>query len=194
LLNLSANEIDKILSFVKYVLVKDTTEENKEKIKVILEEDYKQKMVELDALYKEELANNQDKKKIKDIEKLYKDNVESLEKEFLRIKSIVADLGFGSTIIESDYRSIFSTMTDLVSFQSGPEAILKMLQSIDVEKEIKNKVKLYRELKSEDQKRKTIALIKLLINLHISGVKPENMIIRKLPVIPPDLRPVVQLE
>jgi len=194
LLNLSANEIDKILSFVKYVLIKDTTEENKEKIKVILEEDYKQKMVELDTLYKEELANNQDKKKIKDIEKLYKDNVESLEKEFLRIKSIVADLGFGSTIIESDYRSIFSTMTDLVSFQSGPEAILKMLQSIDVEKEIKNKVKLYRELKSEDQKRKTIALIKLLINLHISGVKPENMIIRKLPVIPPDLRPVVQLE
>jgi DNA-directed RNA polymerase beta' subunit len=30
--------------------------------------------------------------------------------------------------------------------------------------------------------------------LHISGVKPENMVIRKLPVIPPDLRPVVQLE
>ncbi|MDD3262510.1 MAG: DNA-directed RNA polymerase subunit beta' [Candidatus Absconditabacteria bacterium] len=194
LLNLSANEIDKILSFVKYVLVKDTTEENKEKIKLILEEDYRLKMVELDALYKEELANNQDKKKIKDIEKLYKDNIESLEKEFLRIKSIVADFGFGSTIIESDYRSIFSTMTDLVAFQSGPEAILKMLQSIDVEKEIKNKVKLYRELKSEDQKRKTIALIKLLINLHISGVKPENMVIRKLPVIPPDLRPVVQLE
>jgi DNA-directed RNA polymerase subunit beta' len=69
-----------------------------------------------------------------------------------------------------------------------------MLESIDVEKEIKNKVKLYRELKSEEQKRKTIALIKLLINLHISGVKPENMVIRKLPVIPPDLRPVVQLE
>jgi hypothetical protein len=91
LLNLSANEIDKILSFVKYVLVKDTTEENKEKIKLILEEDYRLKMVELDALYKEELANNQDKKKIKDIEKLYKDNIESLEKEFLRIKSIVAD-------------------------------------------------------------------------------------------------------
>jgi hypothetical protein len=45
-------------------------------------------------LYKEELANNQDKKKVKDIEKLYKENIESLEKEFLRIKSIVADLGF----------------------------------------------------------------------------------------------------
>jgi len=194
LLNLSANEIDKILSFVKYVLVKDVNQDAKDKIKARLDSDYKAKVLELENLYKDELANNQDKKKLKDVEKLYKDNLESLEKEFLRIKSIIADLWLGSTIMESDYRSIFSSMLDLVAFQSWPEAILKMLQSIDVEKEIKVKVKLYRELKSEDQKRKTIALIKLLINLHISGVKPENMVIRKLPVIPPDLRPVVQLE
>ncbi|AHB41045.1 hypothetical protein P148_SR1C00001G0238 [candidate division SR1 bacterium RAAC1_SR1_1] len=194
LLNLSANEIDKILSFVKYVLIKEITQENKDKIKLRLESDYKTKVVELEGLYKDELTNNQDKKKVKDIEKLYKENMESLEKEFLRIKSIVADLGFGSTIMESDYRAIFSSMTELAAFQSGPESILKMLQTIDVEKEIKAKVKIYRELKSEDQRKKTIALIKLLINLHISGVKPENMVIRKLPVIPPDLRPVVQLE
>ncbi len=194
LLNLSANEIDKILSFVKYILIKDINEDTKTSIKARLDVDYKAKMDELDALYKEELSQNDDKKKIKDIEKLYKENIESLEKEFLRIKSIVSDLSFGSTIMESDYRSIFSSMSDLVVFQSWPESILRMLESIDVEKEIKNKVKLYRELKSEEQKRKTIALIKLLINLHISGVKPENMVIRKLPVIPPDLRPVVQLE
>lgn len=194
LLNLSANEIDKILSFVKYILVKDINEEIKNKIKARLDVDYKTRLEELDWLYKEELTQNDDKKRIKDIEKLYKDNIDSLEKEFLRIKSTVSDLSFGSTILESDYRSVFTTMSDLVVFQSWPEAILKMLQSIEVEKEIKSKVKLYRELRSVDQKRKTIALIKLLINLHISGVKPENMVIKKLPVIPPDLRPVVQLE
>jgi DNA-directed RNA polymerase subunit beta' len=33
-----------------------------------------------------------------------------------------------------------------------------------------------------------------LINLYSSGVAPENMVITKLPVIPPDLRPVVQLD
>jgi DNA-directed RNA polymerase subunit beta' len=69
-----------------------------------------------------------------------------------------------------------------------------MLQGIDVEKEIKRRVKEFHNIKSEDQKKKAMALIKLLINLHISNVKPENMVIRKLPVIPPDLRPVVQLE
>ena len=36
--------------------------------------------------------------------------------------------------------------------------------------------------------------MKLLINLFISGVEPEWMVLSHLPVIPPDLRPVVQLE
>jgi DNA-directed RNA polymerase subunit beta' len=69
-----------------------------------------------------------------------------------------------------------------------------MLQNINVEDEIKKRIKEFTQIKSEDQKKKSIALIKLLINLHVSGVKPENMVIKKLPVIPPDLRPVVQLE
>jgi DNA-directed RNA polymerase subunit beta' len=69
-----------------------------------------------------------------------------------------------------------------------------MLQAIDVEKEIKRRVKEFPTIKSADQKKKAMSLIKLLINLYVSGVKPENMIIRKLPVIPPDIRPVVQLD
>ncbi|MEI7562412.1 MAG: hypothetical protein WCJ39_01440 [bacterium] len=69
-----------------------------------------------------------------------------------------------------------------------------MLQGINVEDEIKKRIKEFVTIKSEEQKKKAIALIKLLINLHVSGVKPENMVIKKLPVIPPDLRPVVQLE
>ena len=194
LIGLSANEIDKVLSFVKYVLVKEISETEKTQLKEKISNDIEKKLVELDGLYKDELEKNQDKKKVKDIEKLYQDNKISLEQEFNRIKSIIADLSLGSTIMENDYRAIFSYMTDLVNFQSGPESILKMLQSIDVEKEITIQVKRYKEIKSEDQRKKTIALIKLLINLHVSGVKPENMVLRKLPVIPPDLRPVVQLE
>lgn len=194
LIGLSANEIDKVLSFVKYVLVKEISETDKKVLKDKIAVDIEKKLEELDVLYNDELAKNQDKKKIKDIEKLYQDNKVSLEQEFNRIKSIIADLGFASTIMENDFRAIFASMTDVAAFQSGPESILKMLQGIDVEKEIKIQVKRYKEIKSEDQRKKTIALIKLLINLHVSGVKPENMVLRKLPVIPPDLRPVVQLE
>lgn len=69
-----------------------------------------------------------------------------------------------------------------------------MLKQIDVEKEIKQQIETFPTIKSKEKRKKTFALIKLLVNLHISGIKPENMVLRKLPVIPPDLRPVVQLE
>ena len=132
--------------------------------------------------------------KIKELEKLFNDNKDSLEKEFNRIKSIISDLEVGSTIFENDFRNIFARFANMIVFQSGPEAILRMLQNIDVEKDIKKTIQTFKNTKSEEQRKKLIALVKLLINLHVSGVKPENMVIKKLPVIPPDLRPVVQLE
>lgn len=195
LLCLSANEIDKILSFVKYVLVQKVDKDFAKKIKESIKEDFDNKIKELEELYKNEVQKEKDnQKKLKELEKLFKDNKESLEKEFNRIKSIIADLDLGSTIFENDFRNIFARFSHLIVFQSGPEAILRMLQNIEVEKYIKTTIATFKNTKSEEQRKKLIALIKLLINLHVSGVKPENMVIRKLPVIPPDLRPVVQLE
>lgn len=55
-------------------------------------------------------------------------------------------------------------------------------------------MKEFASIKSVEKRKKTFILIKLLINLYSSGVSPENMVITKLPVIPPDLRPVVQLD
>ena len=195
LLGISANEIDKILSFVKYIMVQKVDKDFEKKIKEKIKEDFDVKIKELEQLYKSEVEKEKENpKKIKELEKLFNDNKDSLDKEFNRIKSIISDLEVGSTIFENDFRNIFSRFSNLIVFLSGPESILRMLQNIDVEKDIKKTIQIFKETKSEEQKKKLIALIKLLINLHVSGVKPENMVIRKLPVIPPDLRPVVQLE
>ncbi len=194
LLGLSANEIDKVLSFVKYAVVENVSEDAIELIKNKITEDFDARLKELDEVYQEEFEAAQKKKQKDDAIKLYNENKLSLEKEFNRIKSIIADLKFWTTILESDYRNIFVQFADAVAFASGPDAMLKMLKKINVEKEIKNRVKEFPTIKSEEKRKKAFQLIKLLINLHVSGVKPENMVIRKLPVIPPDLRPVVQLE
>lgn len=194
LLGLSSNEIDKILSFVKYAVVDEVNKDGLERIKAKIAGDFDAKMKELDEVYQEEFEAAAKKKQKDDAIRLYNENKLSLEKEFNRIKSIIADLKFGATILESDYRNIFNQFGDVVQFASGPDAILKMLKKIDVEKEIQLKVKEFPTIKSEEKRKKAFQLIKLLINLHVSGVKPENMVIRKLPVIPPDLRPVVQLE
>lgn len=112
----------------------------------------------------------------------------------LWVKNIISDLDRGTTILESDYRNIFSNFDDIVSFYSGPLAIYNLLKSLDVKKEIDKNLKEFPTIKSVEKRKKIFILIKLLINLYSSGVSPENMVITKLPVIPPDLRPVVQLD
>lgn len=194
LLGLSSNEIDKVLAFVKYVLTDEVEKSAIESIKKKITEQYEAKLKELDAVYKDESSVGDKKKAKDDMAALYEENKLSLEKEFNRIKSIASDLFFGSTILESDYRNFFWQFADVVPFASWPEAILKMLKRIDVQKEIQKRVKEFPTIKSEEKRKKAFQLVKLLINLHVSGVRPENMVIRKLPVIPPDLRPVVQLE
>jgi hypothetical protein len=52
------------------------------------------------------------------LDRLFEENKDTLEKEFNRLKSIVSDLNFGSTILESDYRNIFFQFNDLVMFAS----------------------------------------------------------------------------
>ena len=173
LLQLSSNEIDRILTFVKYAVPEDVTEAQKKQLTEKLQETLDAKLAEIDELYKSEKEEAKDNaKKLKEVEKLYISNKEWLVTEFNRLKSIVSDLHFGSTILESDYRNIFYRYNDIIKFVSGPEWILKMLQNIDVKKEIKRRLDEYSKLKSMDQKKKMMSLIKLLINLYVSGVKP----------------------
>jgi DNA-directed RNA polymerase beta' subunit len=112
LLNLSVKEIEKILYFVKYV-VTEVDEERKKNAIASLDKEIHNKLKELEKLYKEELESlkglSGEKLRIKkeEIEKLYAENKESLQQEYSRIKSILVNLKVGSTILESDYRNVF---------------------------------------------------------------------------------------
>lgn len=202
MLNLSINEIEKVIYYVKYI-VTSVNEEQKKNVISNLDKDYRNKVDELDKVYereKKELAKategkSEKKTKVQEdqLRKVYTDNKSALEKEYSRIKSILSNLELGSTILESDYRNIFYKYEGAFTFASGSQAVLSLLKQVDIEKEIKQILSTFRDTKGEERK-KTFKKLKLLINLYISGIKPEWMVLTHLPVIPPDLRPVVQLE
>ena len=75
----------------------------------------------------------------------------------------------------------------------GAEAIKKRLQSLDLETISKE---LREEIKDASEQRKTKALKRLkVVNAFLTtGNKPEAMVLDVIPVIPPDLRPMVQLD
>ena len=76
----------------------------------------------------------------------------------------------------------------------GAEAIKELLKEIDLDK-LSTKIKReLKESKSDNAQKKNIKILRLLEALRGSGNKPEWMILDILPVIPPDLRPLVPLD
>ena len=76
----------------------------------------------------------------------------------------------------------------------GAEAILEILKSIDLEKERENLIKTINETKSKVSEERSIKRLKLIDSFIKTGNKPEWMILTVIPVIPPELRPLVPLD
>ena len=76
----------------------------------------------------------------------------------------------------------------------GAEAILEILKSIDLEKEKEILVKNINETKSKVSEERSIKRLKLIDSFIKTGNKPEWMILTVVPVIPPELRPLVPLD
>ncbi len=76
----------------------------------------------------------------------------------------------------------------------GAEAILEILKSIDLVKEKEVLVKTINETKSKVAEERSIKRLKLIDSFIKTGNKPEWMILTVIPVIPPELRPLVPLD
>ena len=77
--------------------------------------------------------------------------------------------------------------------EMGAEALEKLLKEIDVEK-LSEKLKKELEIASEQKKAKLIKRLDTVESFRLSGNRPEWMIMNVVPVIPPELRPMVQLD
>ncbi|MGL6104926.1 DNA-directed RNA polymerase subunit beta' [Romboutsia sp.] len=123
----------------------------------------------------------------------------SLEKilyfaSYVVINSGETGLNEKQLLTEKEYRTAVEKYGyDTFTVGMGAEAVKQLLQNIDLEKESKE---LRVDLKeSTGQKRvRTIRRLEVVEAFKKSGNKPEWMIVDAIPVIPPDLRPMVQLD
>ena len=103
-------------------------------------------------------------------------------------------LNRGQLLTEDDYLAKLEQHGDDFQATMGAEGIRELLKSLDVNHEVE---KLRKELEAttSDTKIKKIAKrLKVLEAFHKSGIKPEWMILEVLPVLPPELRPLVPLD
>ncbi|MGA0187857.1 MAG: DNA-directed RNA polymerase subunit beta', partial [Burkholderiaceae bacterium] len=78
--------------------------------------------------------------------------------------------------------------------QMGAEGVAALLSSIDLEREIEQLRKDLAETSSDAKIKKIAKRLKVLEGFHKSGVKPDWMVMQVLPVLPPELRPLVPLD
>ncbi|WP_417667341.1 DNA-directed RNA polymerase subunit beta' [Pseudidiomarina sp.] len=106
----------------------------------------------------------------------------------------MTDLERGQILTEEEYLDALEAHGDEFEAKMGAEAVLSLLQHIDIEGDIKQLREELPETNSETKRKKISKRLKLLESFHNSGNKPEWMILKVLPVLPPDLRPLVPLD
>ncbi len=100
----------------------------------------------------------------------------------------------GEILSEEKYREAKEKYGDQLVVSQGAEAIRELLKSTDV-KELSMKLRTeMKETTSEAKKRRLAKRLKIIESFLESGNKPEWMILEVIPVIPPDLRPLVPLD
>ncbi len=122
----------------------------------------------------------------------------TLEKVLYFASYIVLDKGstelqYKQVLSEQEYQEARETYGNAFRVGMGAESIQELLQAIDLEKEYKE---LSEGLKgATGQKRaRIVKRLEVVEAFRESGNKPEWMIMTNIPVIPPDLRPMVQLD
>ena len=121
-----------------------------------------------------------------------------LEEVLYFVNYVVIDKGNAplenkQTLSEKEYRAYYEKYGNGFKVGMGAEAIKELLKEVDLEKEINE---IEKELETA-QGQKRIRLVKRLDVLdafYKSGQRPEWMILDCIPVIPPDLRPMIQLD
>ena len=105
----------------------------------------------------------------------------------------VRELSKMQTLTEKEYRDMREKYEDDFEAAMGAEAIKKLLQEIDVE-QVSQELKEELETASGQKRVRILKRLEVVESFRISGNRPEWMILDAVPVIPPDIRPMVQLD
>ena len=103
------------------------------------------------------------------------------------------DLAYKQVLTEKEYREAYEKYGDTFRVGMGAEAVKELLQAIDLEAEAKSLQDEFKTATGQKRARivKRLEVVEAFCN---SENKPEWMILDAVPVIPPDIRPMVQLD
>ncbi len=200
LLDLPVKKLEKVVYFASYIVTNvfedkltEAFKELEDKYKVSKTEIQKEIQREVNDLTIKKEAGELSAKKFKTEEAILMTKLDDLNEEFQELKDGLKSLKVWAIIWELEYRVLDSKFPHVFVWGTWAEHLKTLLARIDLLKFIEFQEK---ELKVATQikQKKILQKIKLASNLLKSGQRPEWFILEALPIIPPDLRPMIQLD
>ena len=173
-LDIPMQQLEKVIYFAAYII----TEVDKEAKKRVLQE--------IEKEYKREVKSSKDIKS-----KKTKDNELELARD--RAKEEVKSLKLLNILSENDYHNLSLKYGEIFEAGTGAEVLREIFQKINLKKKVEI---LEEELKGAlpGVKAKISTRLKFFRGMIRSKTRPEWMFLTSIPVLPPDLRPMVQLD
>ncbi|MDO8443188.1 MAG: DNA-directed RNA polymerase subunit beta' [bacterium] len=124
-------------------------------------------------------------------------DLEQLKAGFSETKSMLNSLKIGSVLGEVEYHKIARRFGDVFEAGTGADAIRKILEELDLHKiisDIKKELEGKNFITNPLDERRLLKRLRVATSMLKNNIRPEWMIITVLPVLPPDLRPMVALD
>ncbi len=206
ILDLSVQNLEKVIYFASFIItsvdedlknvtLEEVKQEFKSKKKAI-ENETQQKMNNIKTkIGKEEDPTNKQGME-EELVQLAKDKnkrMKELEEDFAQVEKELKELKALKIISEQAYRDLSLKYGHIFEAGIGAEAIRSLLEKVNVEETMK---RLEEEIAESQgaKKDKMIRRLRLFRSLYKNNIQPEWMILTSVPVIPPDLRPMVPLD
>jgi DNA-directed RNA polymerase subunit beta' len=188
-LNMSIRDLERVVYFANYLV----TNVNVDRRTAALDElkvDYQNR--------KDEIVKDHEKQaaaadaNMKEVAASQAKELSELEAVFESARTELDGLTRLQLLSEAKYRDLNLKYGDVFKAEIGAEAVYNLLAEIDVDA-------LVQQLTTESdeavgqKKKKILKRLKTLEGMKSAGIRPEWMVVKELPVIPPDLRPMVQL-
>ncbi|OGY43926.1 MAG: DNA-directed RNA polymerase subunit beta' [Candidatus Buchananbacteria bacterium RIFCSPHIGHO2_01_FULL_39_14] len=205
MLDLSPQSLEKVMYFADFIITHVDEDLKKQTLEQIRQEfKAKKKKIEGDfdrqlnliksrAGQQNEPAANAAEKEILALNKTKAEKIKELEQILHLAEQELKDLKALKIISEHVYQDLSLKYGHIFEAGIGAEAIRNILEKIDLAKLI---AELNQQLVAEEsvQRDKALKRLRLVKNLEKNKLRPEWMILSTVPVIPPDLRPMVPLD
>ena len=189
LLDITVKNIEKVVYFATYLI----TDAKEDEIQKTLESLENQTMAARDAIrIRYEKESKADGADVKALAEAQTKELADLENDYRSRKALLESFKKCGTITEVEYRNLPEEYEDLITVEMGATAIKRMLDEIDLDKLIED-LHAEEETAKGQKEKKIQKRLKTLEGMKAAGIKPTDLVLTVIPVIPPDLRPMIAL-